>query len=514
MRTKLAGLVLVVGLATAACGGTTNSAPTDTSAAPKAGGSLTVANPLVPSSLDPIASFGGGDHMSLYPIYDRLVNFDPETLKPEPGLAVSWRFSDPKTLVLTLRDGVTFQDGTLVDADAVKFNLDRAISDKNSKIASDLATVDAVEATGPLEATVHLKQPDASIVLTLADRAGMLASPTAVKKWGADYSQHPVGAGAYVFDKYAANDQLVLQKNKDYWQPGKPFLDTITFKYFADQQTANNALQARQADVVLNADLADVSTLKAMSGVQVHSAPSLLTDGCYLNFSRAPFDDVNARRAVAVAIDREALNKSYAFGLAVPTSSIFPKGYWAADDKLDATFGYDPEQARDLLAEAGHSDGLKITGLAFQDTGEVRRAEIIQEQLKKVGIDMKLEVFDAATVAKKFFTDKAADIVCASWSGRPDPSQTAGSLLSSTSFYNAGGYAAPGMPEALSAAAAGQTAADRAAALSKVSGLNQQYVVWLPLLSEPNITAVSDKVQGLVPNLYGKVDVSFLSLMS
>ncbi|MDF6046122.1 ABC transporter substrate-binding protein [Streptomyces sp. JH14] len=514
MRTKLAGLVLVVGLATAACGSNDSAAPADLSAAPKAGGSLTVADPLVPSSLDPIASFGGGDHMSLYPIYDRLVNFDAKTLKPEPGLATSWKFSDPKTLVLALRDGVKFQDGTPVNADAVKFNLDRAINDKTSKIASDLATVDSVKVTGPVEATIHLKQPDASIVLTLADRAGMMASPTAVKKWGADYSRHPVGAGAYVFDKYAANDQLVVQKNKDYWQAGRPYLNTITFKYFADQQTANNALQAHQADVVLNADLADVSTLKAMSGVKVLSAPSLLTGGCYINFSRAPFNNVDARHALAVAIDRKALNKSYAFGLAEPTSSIFPKGYWAADAKLDDTFAYDPDKARDLLAKAGHSGGLKITGLAFQDTGEVRRAEIIQEQLKKVGIDMKLEVFDAATVAKKFFTDKAYDIACASWSGRPDPSQTAGSLLSSTSFYNAGAYAAPGMPEALSAAAAAQTDADRVAALSKVVDLNQQSVVWLPLLSEPNVTAASDKVQGIDPNLYGKIDVSFLSLIS
>lgn len=515
MRTKLAGLTLAlaVGVTAAGCGNSdVNSGAPEPLAAPKPGGTLTVADPLVPSSLDPIASFGGGDHMSLYPIYDRLVNFDPDALTPEPGLAKSWSSPNPKTLVLNLRDGVTFQDGTPFNSEAVKFNLERAIGDKTSKIASDLATVASVDATAPLQATIHLKRADASVVMTLADRAGMMVSPTAVKKWGADYPQHPVGTGPYAVKSYQANAELDLTKNAHYWQAGKPYLDAIDFKYFSDQQTANNALQAKQADVVLNADLADVSTLKRMSGVKVVSAPSLLTDGCYLNFSRAPFNNVDARSAIAYGLDRNALNNTYAFGLAQPTSSIFPHGYWAADPTIDDTFGYDPDKAKTLLADAGYPDGLKISGLAFQDTGEVRRGEIIQEQLKKIGVDMKLDVFDTATVAQKFFTDKAYDMVCSSWSGRPDPSQTAAALLSASSFYNAGNYDAPGMAAALSAAAAAQDQASRQAALSKVSEINQKYVLWLPLLSEPNITAISDKVQGLTPNLYGKIDVSFLSL--
>jgi peptide/nickel transport system substrate-binding protein len=510
VRIKVAGIVLAVALAATACGG--NGGGPDTTSAPKAGGALKVAAALPPSSLDPIAGTNGGDQVSLYPIYDRLINLDPAALTPQPGLATAWKYTDPKTLVLTLRDGVTFHDGTPFNAEAVKFNLERDLDPAVSKNVSDLSNIESVDATGPHEVTIHLKQPDASLVLTLADRAGMVVSPAAVQKWGKAYNQHPVGTGAYTFGEYVPNDHLLVKKNDHYWQAGKPYLDQITFKYITDQRTRNNALQAHDVDLVFNINLADLSTLKTVSGIQVVSAPSLLIDGCYVNFSREPFNKLEARRALAIAIDRDELNKSLAFGQAKPTSEIFPAGYWAADPSLNDTFAYNADKARDLLKQAGYANGLSIKGLVFQDTAEVRKSEIIQAQLKKVGINMTFDVYDAATVAKKFFTEKGADFVCASWSGRPDPSQTAGSLLSAKSFYNAGNYAAPGMADALSAAAAAQSQDARKAAFSKVIQLNQEYVMWIPLLNEPNVTAVSGKVKGATPSLYGKMDISFLSL--
>jgi ABC-type transport system substrate-binding protein len=513
MRAVSAGVLVAAGLLLAACSGTAasdSSGPAGPAGAPKAGGQLTVADPLPPSSLDPIAGSSGGDAMSLYPLYDRLVNFDPATLAPVAGLASAWKYTDPKTLVLTLRSGVTFGDGTPFNADAVKISLDRALTAETSTVKTDLSMIDSVAASGPLEVTVHLKRPDAALVLTLADRAGMIVSPAAVTKWGADFAQHPVGAGAYTFVQYQPNDTLVVQKNTHYWQAGKPYLDKITFKYITSQQTADNALKSHQVDLELNVALSDVTALKSAPGVSVVSHPSLLTDGCYLNFSRAPFSNVLARQALAVAINRDALNQSYAFGQAVPTSQVFPNGYWAADPALTNTFGFDAGKARDLLTQAGYPNGLSIKGLAFQGTGEVRKFEIIQQQLKNVGIDMKFDVKDVATAAKNFFTDKTYDLICSSWSGRPDPSQTASSLFSSASFYNAGGYAAPGMDDALAAAASAQSQSERATAFGKVTSLNQRYVVWLPLLSDPNVTAIDKKIQGLVPNLYGKIDVSFL----
>ena len=110
--------------------------------------------------------------MSLYPMYDRLVNFDPETLEATPGLATAWDQPDPQTLVLQLQDGVTFHDGTPFDAEAVKYNLDRALTLETSTEKADLSMIESVEATGPLEVTIHMNRPDASLLLILADRPG------------------------------------------------------------------------------------------------------------------------------------------------------------------------------------------------------------------------------------------------------------------------------------------------------------------------------------------------------
>ncbi|MGN6723677.1 MAG: ABC transporter substrate-binding protein, partial [Marmoricola sp.] len=307
MRLKIATGLLGLAMTVTACGATGTTSTVQSTAAPHAGGQLTVALALPPSSLDPIAGTSGGDQMSLYPIFDRLIDFNAKTLEPTPGLASTWSSPTPTSLVLNLRPGVKFQDGTPVDASAVVFSLDRALTTATSVVRPDLASVKSVRATGPLQVTIALKQPDASLVLTLADRAGMVVSPAAVKRWGANFGQHPVGSGPYKFVSYTPNAQLVLAKNTSYWQAGKPYLTGVTFKYITDQQTANNALQSHQVDAILNVPLADESTLKAMSGVTVVSAPSLLTDGCYLNFSRAPFNNVNVRLAVASAIDRASL---------------------------------------------------------------------------------------------------------------------------------------------------------------------------------------------------------------
>src|SRR5262249_22082096 len=157
--------------------------------------------------------------------------------------ATAWKYPDPKTLVLTLRDGVTFHDGTPFNAEAVKFNLQRDLDPAVSKNISDLSNIASAYASGPRGGAVHLKQPLASLVLALADRAGMVVSPTAAQKWGKEYNLHPVGTGPYSFVEYVPNDRLVLAKNAKYWQAGKPYLDKITFRYITDQRTRNNALQ-------------------------------------------------------------------------------------------------------------------------------------------------------------------------------------------------------------------------------------------------------------------------------
>lgn len=151
---------------------------------PKQGGEAVIAYYTDASSYDPILGGSGADHALLWPIYDTLISFNPE-LEPQPGLAESWDFPDDKTMVLHLREGVTFQDNTPFDAEAVKFNIERVNSEDST--VSDLKNVERVEVVDSLTVKLHLKQPDSSLLLALSDRGGMMVSPTAVKKYGEDF---------------------------------------------------------------------------------------------------------------------------------------------------------------------------------------------------------------------------------------------------------------------------------------------------------------------------------------
>jgi ABC-type transport system substrate-binding protein len=168
-------------------------------AGPRKGGVLRVAADFQPTNLDPVAGSQGGDFRFLYPIYQSLVEWDPETLKPRPGLAAKWTFIDPKTLVMELQQKVVFHDGTPFNAEAAKFNLERSRTSPKSNIKNDLASVDSIEASGPYRLTFRLNKVNAALPSILAERAGLMASPAAIQKFGDDFGRNPVGTGPWKF---------------------------------------------------------------------------------------------------------------------------------------------------------------------------------------------------------------------------------------------------------------------------------------------------------------------------
>ena len=138
----------------------------------------------------------------------------------------------------------------------------------------------------------------------------MMVSPTAAEAAGADFGLNPVGSGPFRFVEWRTGDRLVVEKNPDYWQDGKPYLDGITFRYISDATTVVNGLRTHEFDVALKLPAAEVETLDVPDlDIEVH--PSLSTELCYFNFSRPPFDDPQVRRAASLAIDREALNGAH-----------------------------------------------------------------------------------------------------------------------------------------------------------------------------------------------------------
>jgi ABC-type transport system substrate-binding protein len=488
-------------------GGTT--APSGGDSKPISGGTLRMVHVSNPSSLDPHTGGSGGDHVSLYPLYDRLVNFSADKLEPQPGLAESWNYPDPLTLVLNLRQGVTFQDGTPFNADAVKYNLDRAKTLPKSTVKAETGSISSVDVTGPYTVTAHLSRPDSALILILADRAGMMVSPTAAAAAGDGFAQHPVGTGPFSFVEWRPGDRLVLKKNPNYWQAGKPYLDGISIRYLTDSQTGNNALLADEADFKTSVEPADVDNLKRQSGIVVSSAPSLFVDMCYGNFGSGPWTDVRFRQAVNYAIDRSAMNAALLFGEGSPAAQIVPEKHWAYQTNLANPWPHDAAKAKQLLAQAGLT-GTTLRVLSPDGPGYQRRDEVMQAQLKEVGINMTIDIMETGASAKSFFEGLSHDMYCSGWSGRPDPNQSMSSIYSSKGYFNAGKYVAPKLDELIAAAAASPDIPTRAKAYGPLTSAIQEQALTVPIEFRPSINGMRSRVKGFEPNLYGKPDVSFL----
>lgn len=469
------------------------------------GGVLKISAPTNPSSLDPATGGSGQDHAFLYPIFDTLVAFDYATLQAKPGLADSWKYADPKTLVMNIRSGVLFHDGTACDAEAVKFNLDRNRTDQRSSIKADLATVEAVEVTGPLQVTLKLTQADSALPLILSDRAGMMCSPKAVKELGKDHDRKPVGAGPWKLVSWNDNEKVVYTRFDKYWQSGQPLLDGLEFAIISETNTGLRSVVAGQNDFVYFLSPQQKAVIDRSKNINAVTGPTLYCVQIFLNYGRPPLDNAKVRLAINHAIDRVAFSKATMGGLAEPAWMALPSAHWAYDPALANGWPHDPDKAKKLLAEAGHPNGIEITMLGYSDQRSQQRQEVLLEQLSKAGIRCKWQTGSIPEMSAAFFADKRGEGLLAAWTGRPDPSLTYSLMFAKGSYYNAGRTEwSPELTAALLESRASEDLAARKAAFAKVQKIVVDSALVVPLVFQLELDAQVAKVKGYRPNLLGK----------
>jgi ABC-type transport system substrate-binding protein len=474
--------------------------------APRRGGILKLASPFSPATLDPITGGLGSDHIFLYPLYDTLVDFDPQTLAPRPGLATSWTFPDPLTLVITLREGVRFHDGTPFDAAAVKANLDRSLTDGRSQIRGDLQSLKSVEAVSPNTVVLHLHRPDTALPLILADRAGMMSSPTAVQERGRGFDRAPVGTGPFKFERWADGDILILTRNETYWNPALPHLDGLTFRFIADMNTALRSVTAGENSFAFRLNAQQQVVANRLKGkVVVSTAPTIADYHLCFNYARPLLKDLRVRQAINYAVDRDAFNKVALLGLGIPAQTMLPRDYWAHDPALDGFYAHDPDKARSLLAAAGHGGGTVITFYGYPDQASQQRQEIIMEQLRKVGLNCQMTVGTGPDMNQRFMIQGEGDMMLTLWSGRPDPSLAFQLVYGEAGFNNAGKVPPP--PALAAAQVECQSTADpaaRKAAFAKLERAALENALSCELAFVPGVDVFAPSVKNYRPNLLGK----------
>jgi peptide/nickel transport system substrate-binding protein len=440
-------------------GGSTNSA----NGTPRMGGTLKVAQETEINTLDPNTSGLVVEREIYYNLYDSLLAINSK-LQFVPGLATKWNFTDPTTLVLTLRQGVKFQDGTTFDADAVKFNLDRYMTSTDPAAArkSDLASVQSVVVTDASTVTIHLKRPDATLLAALVDRAGMMLSPTAVRTLGAKLSTSPTGAGTgpFEFVEWQRADHLMLKRNPNYWQKdgqGRqlPYLDQVIYRPMTDLNAILASLKTGDVDMARVVAGKDVSAVKSDSTLVYRDTPSLGFGGFEINHAAPPFNDPAKAKAVAEAIDRAQILQNVLFGVGVVSYGPITPASWAYDasEKI-----YDkPDAAKAKSTATAFSFTLK-TGNT-QDA--IQAAQLIQAQLAKAGITMSIQPEDFGQLTLETRVQHSFQAAAGGWSGRIDPDGNMFAWFHTGGSFNDGQYSNPQVDSLLDEARATSDQAKR-----------------------------------------------------
>lgn len=499
-RRTLFGTVAAAGLAASMDMARAQDAPP----APRKGGTLKLSAFGDITSFDPMTGRSGEDHMQLYPLYDTLVDYDFDTLEARAGLATAWKFPAPDTMVLDLRSGIAFHDGTPFDAGAVKFNLDRSRTHPRSNIRADIASIDSVEVTAPNRVTLHLKQPDTALPLILADRAGMMVSPAAAKKFGDDFDRNPVGTGMMKFVEWHDKDRTVYVRNEKYWKPSRPYIDGMHYALIPEMQTGLRSVITGENDFIHGLLPQQLAVAKRSGSLTTLATPTLACQIFFFNFGRGPLADVRVRQALNHAVDRTQYNKASALGLFEIADMLLPKEHWAFDPALVNMYPHDPAKARKLLADAGHPDGIDLNMLTYTDQISQQRAEILIEQLKASNVRIKLTSGSLPDTTAAMFSQKQGDILQSNWTGRPDPTLTYTLMFSKNGYFNPSGVETPGLEAALAATRATAEQAGRAHAFADLQKIVMEQALLVPLVFQSQIVAHAAKVRGYRPTLLGK----------
>ena len=364
---------------------------------------ITLAMQLEPPHLDPTSAAAGAIDSVLYSnVFEGLTRFASDG-SIIPGLAQSWVISDDGlTYTFKLAEGVTFHDGTTMDAEDVKFSLDRARAEDSANAQKALfASIADVEAVDASTVKITLSAPNGSLLFNLAWGDAVIVAPESIE----NIKQAPVGTGAFKFANWVQGDNITLEKNADYWgTPAK--LDKVTFKFISDPTAAFAAVMAEDVDVFAGYPAPEnVPQFEADPRFQVIVGNTEGETILSTNNKMPPFDNVKVREAMAHAIDRQAIIDGAMFGLGTPIGTHFAPHN---PDYVDLTAGsaYDPEKAKALLAEAGFAEGFTTT-LKLPPPSYARRGgEIIAAQLREVGIQTEITNLEWAQWLEEVFKGK------------------------------------------------------------------------------------------------------------
>jgi peptide/nickel transport system substrate-binding protein len=465
--------------------------------APKSGGMLVAAQEVDPVQLDPYASSNFSALQAYEFVYDSLTGYDEKT-QIIPALAEKWDTPNDTTYVFSIRKGVKFHNGQDLTAADVAYSIETALNEKTGSPWRSLFTpVKSIEVKDPSTVQFNLSAPYPGL---LGAFAVMRNSAIVPKDWyKSDTAKtQAIGTGPYKLAEFVATDHLTYQKNPDYWDKGRPKLDTMTFKIMLDQNARIAALRSGQIQyAVLDAQGAE--QLKGQPGLQILQSPSAWLAVHSFNLARKPFEDKRVRQALRMAVDTKEVIQKAVFGAGVPSGAIANGfGDWGLPEADLKYTKPDIEGAKKLLAEAGYPNGFETSITCSPQYPEfVATSLVCQESWKKIGVDCKVEQIEWGAYTKR--SSKAGgfdyDIGATAFTFRPDPDGYVYQYYK-TGGDNNTGYSDPKMDDLLEKARTTLDQGKRKEHYIEIQKMIEDAVPYMYWYVRFNIEGVTDKVGG------------------
>ena len=438
---------------------TGSGSPVATAAAvPRKGGTLVVAGSSDPGQLNPAITTAGGTHFAAGAMYNGLVDLDKD-FKPAPDLAESWTVSaDGKTYTFKLAKGVKWHDGVPFTSADVKFTFEQVLLKFHARTKAGVEPVLAgIDIPDDLTVVFRFKSPYAPLLQQL----NVIEAPIVAKHIyeGTDIQNNPanlkpVGTGPFRFVEYKKGQQLVLERNPDYFKPGLPYLDKLVFTIIPQDATRVLAFENKEVDYV-GIPGADVARFEKLDGVVVGrtaagSGGSFCVSTIIPNLDKAPLDKLEVRQALNLAIDRQRMVKQILFDQGDAARGPLASTLWAFDKSLPP-FEYSAQKANDALEKAGlkkGGDGNRFKLTAVIPTSQAKLSEILKENFTAVGVDLELKLLEVNEANQTVFVKREFDLGFASYCNGPDPEIGVRRVYDSTNikpvlFSNGAGYRNP-----------------------------------------------------------------------
>lgn len=356
-----------------------------------------------PDALDSVTNRTTSGTQVLTALCDRLLTINADG-SVAPGLAKSWSWSDDKlALTLELTPGLKFHDGTPVDAEAVKFHVERAKTQKDSQRAEDATSIVSVEAKGPTTVVFRLSQPDAVLLTKLGERLGMVMSPTAVKAGGENFARNPVCTGPYKFVSRTAQDKIVLEKNANYRNASAYAFNRVIFQMLPDDSVRLANVRAGSVDIIDKLDPSAVAAVEQEGALKVIPVDTFNNQTVVVNFdakNKPPLStNAKVREAFELALDRQAIVDVVWAGRYIAGNQFVPptSPYYNKDIPIPAR---DVDKAKRILQEQGFTQPVPVELMVSNRPLSVRVAEVMQAMLTEAGFDAKIKVVEHATALK------------------------------------------------------------------------------------------------------------------